>query len=569
MLRWNTRLRKPHTGIGIDGEEMKREDLLASFLSGTRGVLRDTRDQAAGSLSKFEAAVGTPFLRANFDGAAQSTLQGAWRSLAESAAKENKRDAADDRNVAAFSRGFEFSSQEFLQPPPSQNWKEVTLGGGRLRVDKNLPFALVEKNGVAVAVLGVAIDSDAGTASSSRIAERIADSVLSEQSLDAADEHALWLGGRFVLIVGWNEQWRLHVDAMASRSCYWAVRNNQLFAASHSFLVARQLEELSRKQAYWVLSHPDYESASGKWLPGRITPHDCTGLVNANCVLSFDGQKALHSRVFPLEKHRIAKEYSPKQAARILIAELRTQTEAWLNVGERSYLALTSGQDSLVMLLAGLDLFQKRFTQAMTYIFAEKKDPSGVRDLAGANSLARLAGLQHKIVQVKPFVFKGQFAAAYKQTFPTWARFPALAKTMVENFSKRDVILFGIGGEIGTVFYRDRTDGPVSGSLLASKFTTSKFSSDPALIEEMQEYIAYTQLDSVDSSLASFYDLFYWENRMTNWAATGYSEYEFGPTIGLPFNTRRIIWPLLNVSYKDRLNKAVYKAIIRWSGWRS
>lgn len=203
----------------------------------------------------------------------------------------------------------------------------------------------------------------------------------------------------------------------------------------------------------------------------------------------------------------------------------------------------------------------------MTYIFAERKDPLGINDLQGANFLAMLSGLQHKVVKVEPFIFEGKFASAYKRSFPTWARFPALAKTMWQNFPKESVVLFGIGGEIGTVFYRDRTESPVNGEILAEKFTTSKFSSNSRLVAEMEEYIAYTQLDSVSPSLASFYDLYYWENRMTSWAAAGYSEYELGPSIGLPFNTRRIIWPMLNLSYENRLNKAVYKTIIRWSGW--
>ena len=97
----------------------------------------------------------------------------------------------------------------------------------------------------------------------------------------------------------------------------------------------------------------------------------------------------------------------------------------------------------------------------------------------------------------------------------------------------------------------------MTGEILANKWTRSTFSSDPRLVKEMAEYITYTQLDSVSPALASFYDLYYWENRMTNWAAAGYSEYELGPSIGLPFNTRRIIWPMLNVAYENRVNKAV------------
>ena len=546
---------------------MKLEGLLASLLKRARQIPHGIRARVYRGRSRVEATVGTRFLGPELDENAKSTLQGAWRGLSDAAVGEKRRTSSSSGEVRAFSRGYEFSNQGFLQPPPSPRWKELALGEGRLRVEENLPVALAQKRGVSVAVLGLAIDSEEGISDSDLIADRIADLILSGNSLEAIDEYVLWLGGRFVLIAGCEDRWRIHVDAMASRSCYWTVRNKQLFAASHSALVAREIEEFSRKRAYWVLSNPDYVSAAGKWLPGRITPHDCTELVSANCVLSFDGERALHSRIFPLEKHRISAEYSPKEVARILIGELRVQTSAWLNTSDKTYLALTSGQDSLVVLLSCIDLFQKHFTKAMTYIFAERKDPLGINDLQGANFLAMLSGLQHKVVKVEPFIFEGKFASAYKRSFPTWARFPALAKSLWQNFPKESVVLFGIGGEIGTVFYKDRTESPVNGEILAGKFTTSKFSSNSRLVAEMEEYIAYTQLDSVSSSLASFYDLYYWENRMTSWAAAGYSEYELGPSIGLPLNTRRIIWPMLNLSHENRLNKAVYKTIIRWSGW--
>lgn len=545
---------------------MRLKGLLASILKSARPIVQNVGSRVYRGRSKIEASVGSRFLGPELDEPAKAALQKSWRGLTN-AAEGERRTASSSGDVRAFTRGYVFSSQGFLQPPPSPRWKELALDEGRLRVEEHLPYVVVQKNGVSVAVLGVAIDSEKRTSDSKLVADRIADLILFENRLDAIDEYALWLGGRFVLIVGYHGQWRIHVDAMASRSCYWAVKNSQLFAASHSVLVAREIQEFSRRQAHWVLSHPDYASAAGKWLPGRITPHDCTCLVSANCVLSFDGEKALHTRIFPLEKHQVSTGYSPTKVARILIGELRAQTSAWLNISDQTYLALTSGQDSLIVLLSCIDLFQSHLTKAMTYIFAEKKDALGARDLEGANFLALLSGLQHKVVQVKPFIFEGRFAHAYKKTFPNWARFPALAKSMWQSFPKDSVVLFGIGGEIGTAFYRDRAEGSVTGEILANKFTRSTFSSDPRLVKEMAEYITYTQLDSVSPALASFYDLYYWENRMTNWAAAGYSEYELGPSIGLPFNTRRIIWPMLNVAYENRVNKAVYKTIIRWSGW--
>ena len=175
--------------------------------------------------------MGTRFLGPELDENAKSTLQGAWRGLSDAAVGEKRRTSSSSGEVRAFSRGYEFSNQGFLQPPPSPRWKELALGEGRLRVEENLPVALAQKRGVSVAVLGLAIDSEEGISDSDLIADRIADLILSGNSLEAIDEYVLWLGGRFVLIAGCEDRWRIHVDAMASRSCYWTVRNKQLFAA--------------------------------------------------------------------------------------------------------------------------------------------------------------------------------------------------------------------------------------------------------------------------------------------------------------------------------------------------
>lgn len=483
------------------------------------------------------------------------------RSLQWSTTKHS-RDLSASSVPFAFGRGYEFSTGVLSSPLPAENWRIHNTKLGTLRAADDVDVVIREGVNHLVAVIGFAIDTDVGWVGSKFVAEKIEKLVTDADNVSAADEYILWLGGRFVVILRCKDTWRIHVDATASRSCYWAEDNGRLLLASHSTLVAREVGDLSRAQSYAVLSDPDYENPSGKWLPGCITPHDCVNLVHANCVLTYSATDLTHERVFPLDKHAPQRRLRTRLVSEHVAHELRTQTEAWLSQAEESYIALTSGQDSLVVLLSSLDVLQERHTAALTYVFTDKFDSGGMRDLLGANRLAMASGIGHKILGIKKFEYAGDFARIYKKTFSAWARFPALSKALWEEVSSEALVLFGVGGEVGTAFYTDRSDAELTGELLAQKFTKSKFRESEMLIDTMEEYIEYTQLDTVDNSLADFYDLFYWESRLSGWAATGYAEYELGPTIGLPFNTRKILWPMMCMPLEDRKRKSVYRNII-------
>ncbi len=355
---------------------------------------------------------------------------------------------------------------------------------------------------------------------------------------------------------------RVHVDAMASRSCYWGSKDGDVVLASHSALIADTLGDAAATGCKWVLSHPDYDNPAGKYLPGMVTPHDVAKLVIANCALTIDNTEARHNRFFftPPEK------LSVTEATERYLAELRFQMDAALNAQPRSVLALTAGSDSRAMLTGTLDLLHDAGTSAMTYHFFARNADHSRKDLLGANRLAHLSNLTHRVLDASGWDATSSFAKMYHKTFPTWARFPSLSRTYYEELGADESLIIGIGGEIGTVFYRDREYDQVTPEVLASKFTQSDFRKDPRLVETMAEYMDYTQLTEENSAGYDLFDLFYWEHRMSSWAAYGYSEADFGPTVVLPLNSRRLIHAMLSLPLKDRLKRSIYRQLGAWSG---
>ncbi|AJE66426.1 hypothetical protein SB89_02020 [Corynebacterium glutamicum] len=470
------------------------------------------------------------------------------------------------RNV--FAQGWILATRvKDLNLPPS--WVEISFGEKYFTCDPALKVVDKGKSDQLnqLLVLGQATDSEKKLRSSQEVAQELY-SILENkrQPWIEFDEAVTWLGGRFVVIARHGAETRVHVDAMASRSCYWGTSDTEeVVLASHSALVAESVGDFSSTRARWVLNHPEYHNPAGVYLPGTITPFDRAQLVFANCYLSINDNAVQHNRFFPPSENNPVSVLSVEAATEAYLAEVRFQMDVILSWEPRSVFALTSGSDSRAILNASLDLLQKAKSTAMTYHFFEKDADHTRKDLLGANRLAERSGLKHRILNLKPWDPAARFAKLYTKTFPVWARFGALARACYEGLSAKETLIIGVGGEIGTAFYLERNSATVTPEVLAAKFTQDSFQHDPKLIAEFENYMAYSQLDSEHTGSLDLYDLFYWEHRMSSWAAYWYSELDFGPTVALPLNSRRVFCAMLGVPLEDRVRKSVYGTLDSWA----
>lgn len=469
------------------------------------------------------------------------------------------------RNV--FAQGWFLGSGEDSVELPAA-WVSTVFGKKNFSCDPALQVQHKgsEQQHYQLLLLGQATDSAKKLRNSQQVATELY-SVLKNNpdSWAELDEAVTWLGGRFVVIARRGQETRVHVDAMASRSCYWGATDaGEIILASHSALIAQAAGDLSSTKAKWVLNHPDYHNPAGVYLPGTITPHDRARLVVANCCLSINDGAAEHTRFFPPQGTTTVPDLSVEAATEAYLAEVRFQMDAILTSTPASVLALTAGSDSRAILNASLDLLQGAKTSAMTYHFFEKNAEHTRTDLLGANRLAAESGLKHRILDLQPWDPKSRFAKVYLKTFPVWARFGALARACYEGLSAQEALIIGVGGEVGTAFYLERHHPEVTPEVLAGKFTQDEFQHDPELIAEFENYMAYTQLEPERAGGIDLYDLFYWEHRMSGWAAYWYSELDFGPTVALPLNSRRIFCAMLGLPFEDRVRKSVYGTLNSW-----
>lgn len=469
----------------------------------------------------------------------------------------------DGEQLEAFSRGFLISSPGSDPRFVPEGWEKLQVADHRIWHDRRLPAVVKDDKAgeSAVVILGSVVDSRLYTSDLSVVAEKLLLKLGAREGFSQFDDAVTWLGGRYV-IVGVNRgRTRVHVDATASRSCFWAEYQNGFIAGSHSALVAKAIGEESRKNSDWVLSNPKYESPAGKWLPGAMTPHDEVSLVVANCCLEWGRNGVVHRRFFPADDY-IPRKLPTRIAASEVRKELQIQFELGRHADKALYFGLTAGEDSRVLLQTNLSRLQELEAVAFTYHSFEKDPWHSRRDALAARKIAGDVNIDHITLDLRSSNGSQKFRRAYYETFTGWARFPLLAETFYRELSDESQIALAIGPEIGTVFYRDRNVELLNAAGLAGKYTSSDIASEPKLIAVFEDYLSYTDLDvSLDAPLSAF-DLFYWESRLSNWAAPGYSEYEMAVEVILPFNSRTIIMPMLELPFPVRKAKGIYDYLL-------
>ena len=118
-------------------------------------------------------------------------------------------------------------------------------------------------------------------------------------------------------------------------------------------------------------------------------------------------------------------------------------------------------------------------------------------------------------------------------------------------------ILFLFCPETGTAGYKRnasrRADTPTP-ELLAATFTRA---SNPAVLQAMDDYMAYTHFYAEAFTNIHWCDLFYWEHRLTKWGGRFLQEVDLTGFAISPYNSRRVIETLLSVPYAARAAKTV------------
>ena len=478
---------------------------------------------------------------------------------------------------AAFAHGYAVVAGASL-PPEVAHWPRVDVGRFTYATH---PRAVVTRTAAEpgrpwrrraraeVVLLGHPVDVATATHDPAVIARSVLAAL--GESVESAVREVAYLGGRFTAFLHHEDGMTVVPDTHATQPVFWSVEGDGVAVASHSVLVARALGRGPDARALGLYDGIRAVRPKGTiFMPGMTTPWDGVRPLIPNCRLDVRLGRAAPSarlqRFWPFEDRvedadvdRVYDRFREQ-----ILGHLRL-LGSFGTVG----LSLTAGLDSRVT-LAGLLLDGQRDAFAFTYASprAVGRDAAVTRDVFGASELAFRAGLPHRLVHWRTpedcwLPQRAQaFREAYDRSWPEKQGSVGAAYSMYADLPHDFVELQSNLAETGTTHTRTRTDEPISPRRLAELWLGKVFADHPQYHDDFAVLI-----DAVDFSAPALrghdhHDVFYWEHRMSRWAARKFQEGDMSHRVLLPFNDRGLIETMLSLPQPMRAAKVLYGRLL-------
>lgn len=450
-----------------------------------------------------------------------------------------------DATTLRYARGWLLTRDHAHDDVP-QHWLHRSLPNGwSLWSDRNLSVAMVDGDRW-LALIGHAVDLDAGTADTLEVATHLAAALRRgrDEFLTAIDR----LAGRHAIVHGDATGTHVLNDATGMRAVHFAPGANVV--GSHAKLVAHH----SRRTEPSPASLPGTRELLKYGWPGRSTAWTGVQLLTPNTELDVTtGEvRRFHPRVGPTQ-------LSVEHARRVVMHDLQRHGKALVGRQPIS-VSLTAGLDSRATLAALLSM-----TQDVEF-FTYHTGPAHDADVEVATTIAGRLGLRHEVLTVTDRSTDDalQFRELLRDN-SQYVHHPGLADTYRHRFGEPNRLHIRSNlGEIGRRFYQPANDRPrpCTPVSLAAAYAGGReaLATNPDVLDAFAEYADHSNL--ADGHGYDPYDLLYWEHRMGAWHASVVMESDPAFDTTVLWNSRRTLSTLLGVNRADRMSGAVFRGIV-------
>lgn len=434
---------------------------------------------------------------------------------------------------------FLFRRQFVLCPSRKQlfpDWKHYDLpDGSSLSVHPDLPFTAMKRNGDYIALLGYILDPFNIYRDDKHIVREMLEKCRTHKDVF---KYVMTTGGRYVLIVKLNGKRISFSDPAGFRQIFymedssggiWLVSQPSILAHIFNLTVDEKIET----DLYRI---PLFANGVEYWYPGTITAYSRITHLLPNHYLDFD--ELSQKRFWPADSiPEVSTDECLNQCAEIL----RGLYWSLENRYELSQ-TITAGIDSRLILAAS------RFVGDRIYYLTHTHSKLGTDgfDIVIPSRMLPLLGLQHNVVLHSEKIAP-EFERIYRKNVTT-ARNGHLinAYAFHRHFSeigKEMMVINGVCGEITRNYYY--LPGFVSIDSRSLCFLTRM--KESLLAHEQFDLWLQCCKNICKESEISILDLFYWEQRVGNWAAMSYSEYDIAFESFSPLNCRYLLQLMLSV----------------------
>ena len=461
-------------------------------------------------------------------------------------------------------------------PPETAHWLRTGVGGYTYlthprtvvtHVSARLSRAPWAKR-AHVVLLGHPVDVASGRHDPVEIAGGLLTTLIST-GVTAAVKDVAYLGGRFTAFLHHARDMTVVPDTHATQPTFWSV-NRQVAVASHAALVAAALTLERDERALALYDGIRAIRPKGTiFMPGMSTPWQEVRPLIPNCRLDVDRDRTgevhvRHTRFWPIEE-RVEDDDVDRVYGRF--RELFLGHVGLLGQFGRTGVSLTAGLDSRLTLAA---VASQRWAFAFTYANPLQlgQDSRLDHDVAGARALAATAGIPHHLLFWRTPESCAQtgraaiFRAAYDLTWPEKQGSVGAAYAMYADLPHDFFELQSNLAETGTTHTRERTAEGISPQRLAVLWLGRAFARRAAYRPAFADFIDYAEFSADRLMGYDHHDVFYWEHRMSRWAARKFQEGDMSHRVLLPFNDRRLLETMLSLPEPLRAAKVLHSRFL-------
>ncbi len=413
-------------------------------------------------------------------------------------------------------------------------WPRFSVAGGyTLEAHPDLAVRQIRDADVELTLLGIILDPAHPERTDLEV---LADLLAVAGSEDLLLEELYRMGGRWVLIVSAPSGTVLLHDACGLRQVVHATTPRGTWCASQPGLLAAELGLAPDPAGLEFMSSLYVSSYREFWWPGTSTPFAEVAQLLPNHALDLSTGRV--RRYWPRAPRRPASMDAGAERAATLLSGI---VEAAARRAPLA-IALTAGVDSRAVLAAA------RPFAGDAYIYTLTNPALGLheRDAATAERVVTGVGLRHHRIEC-PTAMDPWFEPVYWGNVATpHVKWGATVQGLFRAYPPDHLGLTGNCSEISRRGYRrmGRIDPPDLARL--ENMVGNRFAQ-----QQIRIWLddARQVPDELDYLLV---DLYYWENRMGRWLASGHLEFDLAQETIAPFNCRAIADALLGIDIPDR-----------------
>ena len=429
------------------------------------------------------------------------------------------------------------------------SWQQEIIGSYTLYYDKDLTLTRSK----SVLILGLVINPVENINDPKIIAATLQHKygVSDFSFFDYVDQ----LSGRFLVIVQDNTNLKLLQDAGGTRSVFYDRSSAASIIASHSSLIAALGNYSLSEKAKWFMA----QRKVTKYLPGLLSPYEEIYQLTPNTLLNCNNKNV--ERFFPRDSLTECQDFNT------LIEDLSTLFTRQVNLLKDNYkiaVSLTAGLDSRLTFAATASVTED--TLYFSYINSNNPNPGDAIDVKVADALCKKFNLPYQIFDFSPTQWQEDDLNSFRNIWKRnlgWSQrgMMNLNKAYVETYPGDRLHIRSNLAEIGRVFWNTRSETSIKTSELAKKYA-AKNQDHPEILKAFDEYISVTSFTDKSIYNYDFYDLFYWEHRMSSWHSLIVTENDISHDTFILYNNREILKKLLSLPYEDRLVAKAFYAVI-------